>query len=341
MRKLTSFSEANRAGDLVDALLAQGIEGQVRGDGLEVWVLDDDQMTRAGEVFKNFTEQGPSAKAAAKAGQARAAEKRAQAGRDHNFVHVRSTWGAPEEPGIGPVTVFLVLASVLVSIYSNMGDPRTITIRNLMVEPDMSGPFLASVRAGEVWRLVTPMFIHFGVLHLLFNMSGVWRFARQIEHQQGPFVLLALVLWTQVPGLVGQYALEHARHVNAVIGGMSGVLYGVFGFVWMQARFNRRYRYVLEESTTWLMMIWFVLCLTGLVGPIANVAHAGGLIAGLIAGVPAYVGYLRGRAANAEFGKHSWADVHIRGKTRVYRQFVAPYVPLWLLVIAAVGIALD
>ena len=129
--------------------------------------------------------------------------------------------------------------------------------------------------------------------------------------------------------------------VNAVIGGMSGVLYGVFGFVWMQARFNRRYRYVLEESTTWLMMIWFVLCLTGLVGPIANVAHAGGLIAGLIAGVPAYVGYLRGRAANAEFGKHSWADVHIRGKTRVYRQFVAPYVPLWLLVIAAVGIALD
>jgi GlpG protein len=108
------------------------------------------------------------------------------------------------------VTAFLVVASVLVSIYSNMGDPQTITIRNLVIEPEFGAPFLASVRAGEVWRLVTPMFIHFGVLHLLFNMSGVWRFARQVEHQQGPF-LLALVLWTQVPGIVGQYALEHVR----------------------------------------------------------------------------------------------------------------------------------
>jgi GlpG protein len=48
-----------------------------------------------------------------------------------------------------------------------------------------------------------------------------------------------------------------------VIGGMSGVLYGVFGFVWMQARFNRKYAYFIDEPTTWLMMIWFVLCTTG------------------------------------------------------------------------------
>jgi GlpG protein len=222
-----------------------------------------------------------------------------------------------------------------------MGDPLTITIRNLVIEPEFGAPFLASVRAGEVWRLVTPMFIHFGVLHLLFNMSGVWRFARQVEHQQGHLFLLALVLWTQIPGIVGQYALAFVMHQNSVIGGMSGVLYGLFGYVWMQARFNRKYAYFIDEPTTWLMMIWFVLCTTGLIGPVANVAHAAGLMMGLMMGLPGYVLYLRARAANPEFKEHSWADVHIRGKTRVYRQFLAPYVPLWLLVIAAVAIALD
>lgn len=342
MRKLTEFSEARRASDLVDTLLSHGVEGQVRGAaGNEVWVLDHDKLARAGELLKEFEVHGKSA-GSADAERIRKEQARVQAARDHNFVHVRSTLrGAPEDPGFGPVTGFLILCSVLVSIFSNMGDPETITIRNLVIEPEFGAPFLASVRAGEVWRLVTPMFIHFGVLHLLFNMSGVWRFSRQIEQQQGPLVLLALVLWTQVPGIVGQYALAHVQHQNAVIGGMSGVLFGMFGFVWMQARYGRKYAYFIDEPTTWLMMIWFVLCVTGVVGEIANVAHAAGLIAGLIAGLPAYITVLRARAANPEFQEHSWADVHIRGKTRLYRQFVAPYAPLWLLAIAAVVIALD
>lgn len=338
MRKLTGYDNLRQANDLLDALVARGIEATLRGTGVEaeVWVIDHDQMARASEALAEYTAHGRvmgAGETAAKIRQDRALE---QAGRDKNFVDVRSTWGAAEPPGIGPVTVFLVLASVLVGIYSGMGDPLTITIRNLAIEPNYSATFLASVREGEVWRLITPIFIHYGVFHLLFNMSGVWRFARQVEHQQGPLVLLALVLWTAIPGNLLQYAVSGPR-----FGGMSGVLYGVFGYVWMQARFNRRYAYAIDEQSTWLMMIWFVLCLTGLVGPIANVAHAGGLIAGLIAGLPAYVMYLRARAANPEFKPHSWADVHVRGKSRVYRQFVAPYVPLWLLVIAAVAIAVE
>lgn len=336
MRKLTSCGAPREASELVDALLAHGIEGQVRGEaGLEVWVLEDDQLKRAGELLAEFTAHGRPA-ARETAAKIRRQQAEAQAGRDLNYRSARAGWGAAEAAGFGAVTIFLIVASVLVSIYSDMGDAQTITIKNLMIEPDRGAPFLASVRAGEVWRLLTPMFIHFGVMHLLFNMSGVWRFARQIEHTQGPLVLMALVVWTQVPGAIGQYAWS-----GPSFGGMSGVLYGVFGFVWMQARYNRKYGYVIDEASTWLMMIWFVLCATGLVGPIANVGHAAGLVAGLLAGLPAYVSYLRGRAANQEFKAHSWADVHIRGKSRVYRQFVAPYVPLWFMAIAAAVLLLE
>lgn len=336
MRKLAEFNqEPQRAKDLVDTLVAQGVDSQVRGDG-EVWVIEHDLMGRAGEILKVFEVHGRAA-VADRAAEVRKAEARAQAGRDHNFVHVRSTWGGGEEAlGIGPVTLFLIVASVLVGAYSDLGDFNTITLRNLMIEPRAHAGFLESVRDGEVWRVVTPMFIHMGIAHLLFNMMGVHRFARMVEHHHGPIVLIALVLWTEIPGSIGQYWAT-----GPYFGGMSGVLYGVFGFVWMQARFNRRHKYVLDEATTWLMLIWFVLCVTGLAGPIANVGHAGGLIAGLIAGAPAYVVYLKGRAANPEFKEHSWASVHIRGKTRVYRQFVAPYVPLWMLAIAAAAIALE
>ena len=337
MRLLVDVGEAGKAGDLVDTLLAQGIDSQVRGEAsTEVWVLEGDQLSKAKEVLAGFVAHGRPAEAA-KAAEIRKQRAQAQTGRDHNYVQVRDQWRADEALGIGPVTLFLIIGSVLVGIYSDLGDGQTMTVQNLSIEPWTSREFLGKVRAGEVWRLVTPMFIHFGIVHLIFNMSGVHRFARMVEHHHGPIVLVLLVLWTQIPGAIGQYMVT-----GPWFGGMSGVLYGLFGFVWMQARFNRRRTYVLDEFTTWLMIVWFVLCLTGAAGPIANVGHAGGLIAGLLAGAPAYVGYLRGRAANPGlFSEHSWADVHLRGKTRVYRRFVAPYVPLWLLLIAGVAIALE
>lgn len=335
MRKLAECVDKRKASDLVDTLLAQGIDSQARGEGeREVWVIDGDAMARAASILKKFEVHGKDVGGKAEA--IRKQREKEQAGRDHNFVHVRSTWAEAEALGIGPVTLFLIIGSVLVGVYSGMGDWQTMTVQNLSIEPWMSDEFLGRVRAGEVWRLVTPMFIHFGLVHLVFNMMGVHRFARAVEHHHGAGVLLLLVLWTQIPSGLGQYWMK-----GPTFGGMSGVLYGLFGFVWMQARFNRRRRYTIDEFTTWMMLVWFIVCLTGGAGPIANVAHAGGLIAGILAGLPAYLGYLRGRAANPEFNKHGWADVHIRGKTRVYRQFVAPYVPLWLLLIAAVAIALE
>jgi GlpG protein len=66
-----------------------------------------------------------------------------------------------------------------------------------------------------------------------------------------------------------------------LFGGMSGVVYGLLGYVWMQGKFNPASNLHLQRQTVRLMIIWFFVCLTGLIGPIANTAHAVGAVMGI------------------------------------------------------------
>ena len=70
---------------------------------------------------------------------------------------------------------------------------------------------------------------------------------------------------------------------------MSGVVYGLFGYVWMKARFQPELGLAISPNTILFMMLWFFLCMTpwihSLFGSgVANVAHASGLIAGMLIG---------------------------------------------------------
>jgi GlpG protein len=62
-------------------------------------------------------------------------------------------------------------------------------------------------------------------------------------------------------------------------GGMSGVVFGLFGFIWMRGKFDPNAGIFMPRQTVILLMIWFVICLSGFL-PIANYAHAGGLFVG-------------------------------------------------------------
>ena len=67
-------------------------------------------------------------------------------------------------------------------------------------------------------------------------------------------------------------------------GGMSGVVFGLFGYVLVMARFAPSARMVMIPSNAVFVMVWFVVCLTGAVGPIANWAHGIGLVLGVAFG---------------------------------------------------------
>ena len=70
-----------------------------------------------------------------------------------------------------------------------------------------------------------------------------------------------------------------------VFGGMSGFAYALFGYAWMQQKFNpTEYRSVVPRAIITFALVWFVVCWLGLIGNIANYAHTGGLIVGVIWG---------------------------------------------------------
>jgi GlpG protein len=77
--------------------------------------------------------------------------------------------------------------------------------------------------------------------------------------------------------------------------GMSGVVYELFGYVWMQARYLPRPDLFIDRNNAIVLMVWLFLCMSGLLGAIANAAHVGGLLVGAVAGSGPYLRQKLGR----------------------------------------------
>ena len=171
------------------------------------------------------------------------------------------------------LTVTLIVASVLASL-PTMLNSQNVLAPLLIASPGSTG--FADIQRGEVWRLVTPIFLHFGILHIVFNMMWLWDLGGSLERLKGPVFLGIFVAVTGIASNLAQYVIAG----NPYFGGMSGVVYALLGYVWMQGRFNPAFGMGLHQSTVIMMLVWYVLCWTGLLGPIANWAHTAGLLMG-------------------------------------------------------------
>jgi GlpG protein len=106
--------------------------------------------------------------------------------------------------------------------------------------------------------------------------------------------LLVMVLMTAAASNLAQYYLGHLGQPSPLFGGMSGVNYALFGYAWMKGKFQPHHGIGLAPQTITVMLVWLVLCMTGVLGPVANVAHVVGLIGGVTFGyVPYAVSRLR------------------------------------------------
>ena len=185
-----------------------------------------------------------------------------------------------------PVTLLLIVAAVLGFVIIYAGAPLT-WVSLLTYEPFTlhNGRAVFGDGGGQPWRLVTPVFIHFGWLHIAFNALWCWELGRRIEGALGSLNMAGLFLVTAVASNTAQHQVSGP----GLFGGLSGVIYGLLGFAWIAARLSPRWRALAPAVPVMLFMLgWLVLGLLGVMDllglSVANAAHLGGLLCGAFIG---------------------------------------------------------
>ena len=290
MRLLTTVMDEDEARILGDALYADGVATTVKetreGD-FAVWVQDEDRMEQARTFLGEFDPKSQRFEQMAK--QARA-QRREQAKADEKLrartEKIRKQIEARQSMRIGPVTVALMVICVLVFLYTGFGEKLSAVGAFTFTPIEFSGTraYPGNVDAiwrGQPWRLVTPMFLHFGWLHLIFNLWWLKDLGTAVERVFSSRYLLVFVL---VVGVVS-HVFEYLMSGPTTFGGMSGVVYGLFAFIWLRGRLDPSFPYRMPQVLVTFMLIWLVLGFAGVVGQIANWVHLGGLLVGAVWGV--------------------------------------------------------
>ncbi len=325
MRSIGQIDNLRHAEQFVAYLVTMGIPAtadSVGEDRCEIWVHEEDQLEKAQSELANFLANPSDAKYNSVITQAnrirreqvdkrKRIEKKIVAGHERMAPRPR-------------LTVLLIIICVVTSLLTNFGESRDNGIFkgfafNAVPENEAAKIVesakgnlddldlrLASVQRGEIWRLFTPIFLHHRPTHLLFNMIWLFLLGKMIELRYGKWRYLILILVSAAVSNFVQCTVPLAWDGSApviahlpdpilisLLGGFSGVVYALFGFVWTKSVTDPQSRFMLMPSTVAIMLIWLVFCM--LPGPqggsltehlfgirVANWAHFVGLLVGIV-----------------------------------------------------------
>jgi GlpG protein len=185
-----------------------------------------------------------------------------------------------------PVLIALLGIALLVFPFSlPVADGNLTAVTGALTIVDLSSgaePGLTQLlQGGEFWRWFTPVFLHFSVVHLLFNLAVVTDFGRRVEIGRGSGRLALIVLIVGVASNLVQFAAAS----NPLFGGLSGVAYGLLGYVLVsQRRFPHQVAWQVHPGFAFSLLLFLVLFSTGVTEQfglhVANYAHWAGLISG-------------------------------------------------------------
>ena len=132
---------------------------------------------------------------------------------------------------------------------------------------------------GQKWRFITPIFLHIGLLHLVFNSYALWIVGPQVEKLYGGPRFLVLYLLTGVAGVAASYGY----HPDVPSAGASGAIFGLFGVLLV---FSFKYRKTVPAFFSqalgkgMLMTVAINLAIGYFIPQIDLSAHVGGFLAG-------------------------------------------------------------
>ncbi len=316
MRRIGLVQNTSHANRFRDYLLTLGITAVAeRDDASEtdsdkhphvLWVKDEQRVGDAKLALAEFLKSPDDARYSVSADAARIqaeleAENRKRLQNVKKVSH-RALPGVGLSDASRPVVVLCTIAiCVVIGVLTNFGRPRRfVTPQGIQVKSSgeklidamwfvsrvdaakSEDPF-SSIRNGQVWRLITPALLHGNIGHLAMNMLGIFVLGGAIERLQGRRTMLLLLLITAIAGTVVQavWPITNGGGPNGI--GASGAAYGLLGYIWMRPFFDPEFELSIPPSGLILAMLFLLLGVAGVVPHIANGAHVGGLVGGIIA----------------------------------------------------------
>ncbi len=135
---------------------------------------------------------------------------------------------------------------------------------------------LPPVSQSEPWRYLSATFVHFGLLHIGFNMMALWDLGRVVEQRVGSGRFVLIFLGTSIAGFVASDFWYAFRNEPAYTGGASAGLFGLVGAL-------VGYLYAAKDPVwkQFLMRVAIYAVIFAIAWPVNNAAHVGGALSGL------------------------------------------------------------
>jgi GlpG protein len=267
MIRLITLDNPRMGQAFIDYLATRKIEAQMmpeNGDQFVVWLLSDEDRIEAEAELKQFLAE------------------------PHHPRYQASSWDMAESrknpfryntPSLlnllkakaGPLTLLVMLISCVIFVLQTVGLGQVIF--ESLHFPALDG------QQWQVWRWFTHAFLHFSVLHIVFNLLWWWQLGGDIEQKLGVRKLLEIFIISAAVSGTGQYWLAGAN-----FGGLSGVVYALVGYLWILTWLRPEAGLSIPKPIVGFMLVWLVL---GFVQPfmaIANMAHLAGLLSGVALG---------------------------------------------------------
>lgn len=145
---------------------------------------------------------------------------------------------------------------------------------------ECGGVYAEAIKDGEIYRFFTAMFLHYGFMHLTYNMIFIFAFGRSIETYLGKVAFTLIYIISGLAGNVCAYFYNMESSYYAVTAGASGAAYALLGSFVVLTFSDKRHR---DQNPAFLLIFVAASILDGLQNDdIANAAHIGGLVAGFV-----------------------------------------------------------
>lgn len=268
MIQLLVLGDARMAQALVDYLATLGIPCELTQSelGVSVWLADERRLAQAQQEVKRFLSEPNHPRYMEASWQSGHADARIDYSKGMtdpvtDFLHQA-----------GPLTLVVIIACLAIYALDAIGLP--------IFDELAFHPTLAQFTDWQAWRYVTPAFIHFSVLHLVFNLLWWWYLGGQIEQRLGSGKLFILLIVGAALPNIAEFFVSGPR-----FGGLSGVVYALLGYSWLRTRLQPDCGLAMPPALMGFMLVWLVLGFLDMLGtPTANLAHLVGLLVGLAQG---------------------------------------------------------